>query len=61
VVMTLGANPLLSCFTNINFPSLPGQDIIGRCVRSTGYYRGFPLVGRHTPPSCGRPTRSATT
>lgn len=36
VVMTLGANPILSYFTNVKFP-LTKYDITGQCVYSTGY------------------------
>ena len=38
VVMTLGANPLLSYFTNIEFHNYLIDDVRGPCVGSTGYY-----------------------
>jgi hypothetical protein len=40
VVMTLGANPLLSYFTNIVFPVINRYDVAGECVGSTGYSEG---------------------
>jgi hypothetical protein len=40
VVMTLGANPLLSYFTNIVFPVINRYDVVGECVGSTGYDEG---------------------
>lgn len=39
VVMTLGANPLLSYFTNIEFHNYAVDDVSGPCVDSTGYYK----------------------
>ena len=41
VVMTLGANPLLSYFTNIVFPVISSYDVVGQCVGSTGYSKGL--------------------
>ncbi len=40
VGMTLGANPLLSYFTNIDI-SIPFTDVEGPCVDSTGYKAGI--------------------
>lgn len=39
VVLTLGGNPLLGYFTNVDF-GVPGLNTIGKCVKDTGY-RGF--------------------
>jgi hypothetical protein len=41
VVMTLGANPLLSYFTNIVFPVTNSFDVVGQCVGSTRYSAGL--------------------
>jgi len=41
VVMTLGANPLLSAYTNITFPIPFVSNVSGPCVASTGYSVGW--------------------
>lgn len=41
VVMTLGANPLLSAYTNITFPIPLVSNVSGPCVASTGYSVGW--------------------
>ena len=41
VVMTLGANPLLSSYTNITFPVPFVSNVSGPCVASTGYSVGW--------------------